>query len=233
MKYNGKSDIFSTYDHWEGPAVSWRRVLMWQRKRFQKINIQNWKRKKLKVRYSRTICAGLTSEKKSESMMRLIQWMTLANWKALETVGKWRGGEEEREEETRGMGFVSLEQSGGLHWRSLVSMSSSSERKSTTRMTQATRMQLKPALSRHTCHRATRRPQQGFSQLDLHTGDAQNKSFLWRKRFILTEMISINGKNNNTEYISSHLMWNIPPGCDFVGIHGALSIGVTFLRNSQ
>ena len=48
-----------------------------------------------------------------------------------------------------------------------MSMSSSKDRKSTTRMTQATRIQLKPALSRQTCHRATRRPQQGFSQLDL------------------------------------------------------------------
>lgn len=76
--------------------------------------------------------------------------------------------------------FVGLvEQSGRLHCRSLVSMSSSSERKSTTRMTQATRMQLKPALSRHTCHRATRRPQQGFSQLELHTG----KSFFKERLF--------------------------------------------------
>lgn len=54
-----------------------------------------------------------------------------------------------------------------LHCKSLVSMSSSKDRKSTTRITQATRMQLKPALSRQTCHRATRRPQHGFSQLDL------------------------------------------------------------------
>lgn len=54
-----------------------------------------------------------------------------------------------------------------LHCRSLVSMSSSSDRKSTTRTTQATRTQLKRALSRQTCHRATRRPQQGFSQFDL------------------------------------------------------------------
>lgn len=46
-------------------------------------------------------------------------------------------------------------------------MSSSSDRNSTTRMTQATRTQLKPALSRQTCHKATRRPQHGFSQLDL------------------------------------------------------------------
>lgn len=58
-----------------------------------------------------------------------------------------------------------------LHCRSLVSMSSSSDRKSTTRMTQATRTQLKPALSRQTCHRATRRPQQGFSQFDLWEGN--------------------------------------------------------------
>lgn len=57
-----------------------------------------------------------------------------------------------------------------LHCRSLVSMSSSSDRKSTTRMTQATRTQLKPALSRQTCHRATRRPQQGFSHFDLWKG---------------------------------------------------------------
>lgn len=46
-------------------------------------------------------------------------------------------------------------------------MRSSKDRKSTTRMTQATKMQLNPALSRQTCHRATRWPQQGFSQLDL------------------------------------------------------------------
>lgn len=57
-----------------------------------------------------------------------------------------------------------------LHCKSLVSMSSSNDRKSTTRMTQATRIQLKPALRRQTCHRATRRPQHGFSQLDL-TGE--------------------------------------------------------------
>ncbi|TNN87618.1 hypothetical protein EYF80_001965 [Liparis tanakae] len=43
----------------------------------------------------------------------------------------------------------------------------SKDRNSTTRTTQATRMQLKPALSMQTCHSATRRPQQGFSQLDL------------------------------------------------------------------
>lgn len=34
---------------------------------------------------------GPTSEKKSDRMMRLIQWMTLANWKALETAGGKEG----------------------------------------------------------------------------------------------------------------------------------------------
>ena len=50
-------------------------------------------------------------------------------------------------------------------------MRSSRTRKSTTRRTLATRMQLKPALSRHTCHRATRRPQHGLSQLELGGGE--------------------------------------------------------------
>jgi hypothetical protein len=46
-------------------------------------------------------------------------------------------------------------------------MRSSRVKKTTTRMTRATRKQLKPALSRHTCHGATLRPQHGFNQLDL------------------------------------------------------------------
>lgn len=53
------------------------------------------------------------------------------------------------------------------HCRSLVSMSSSRVSKSTTKMTQATRKQLKPALSKHTCQSAALLPQHGFSQLDL------------------------------------------------------------------
>lgn len=56
------------------------------------------------------------------------------------------------------------------HCNSLMSMSNSTVSSSTTRMTQATRKQLKPADSRQTCHSAARRPQQGFSQLDLRGG---------------------------------------------------------------
>lgn len=56
------------------------------------------------------------------------------------------------------------------HCNSLVSMSSSSISSSTTRMTQATRKQLKPADSRQTCHSAALRPQHGFSQFDLTDG---------------------------------------------------------------
>lgn len=57
------------------------------------------------------------------------------------------------------------------HCNSLVSMSSSSVSSSTTRMTQATRKQLKPADSRQTCHSAALRPQHGFSQFDLTGGE--------------------------------------------------------------
>ena len=53
------------------------------------------------------------------------------------------------------------------HCNNLVSMSSSRISRSTTRMTQATRKQLKPAESRQTCHSAALRPQHGFSQFDL------------------------------------------------------------------
>jgi hypothetical protein len=53
-------------------------------------------------------------------------------------------------------------------------MSSSRHSSTTTRMTQATRKQLKPALSRHTCHRAALRPQHGFSQLDLTPEGGRN-----------------------------------------------------------
>lgn len=56
------------------------------------------------------------------------------------------------------------------HCNSLVSMSSSSVSSTTTRMTQATRKQLKPADSRQTCHSAALRPQHGFSQFDLTKG---------------------------------------------------------------
>lgn len=54
-------------------------------------------------------------------------------------------------------------------------MRSSRVKKTTTRMTSATRKQLKPALSRHTCHRATLRPQHGFNQLDLERGREERR----------------------------------------------------------
>lgn len=52
-----------------------------------------------------------------------------------------------------------------------MSMSSSSVSSTTTRTTQATRKQLKPADSRQTCHSAALRPQHGFSQFDLTGGE--------------------------------------------------------------
>ena len=61
------------------------------------------------------------------------------------------------------------------HCNSLVSMSSSSVSSSTTRMTQATRKQLKPADSRQTCHSAALRPQHGFSQFDLTGGEEEER----------------------------------------------------------
>ncbi len=61
------------------------------------------------------------------------------------------------------------------HCKSLVSMRSSSVSNSTTRMTQATRKQLKPADSRQTCHSAALRPQHGFSQFDLMVGREEER----------------------------------------------------------
>lgn len=46
------------------------------------------------VRARVRVSQGLTSEKKSERMTRLIQWRMPANWKALETVENQ--GEDER-----------------------------------------------------------------------------------------------------------------------------------------
>ena len=61
-------------------------------------------------------------------------------------------------------------------------MSSSSVSSSTTRMTQLTRKQLKPADSRQTCHSAARLPQHGFSQFDLTRGDRQQERAEERER---------------------------------------------------
>ena len=92
---------------------------------------------------------------------------------ATQKLGAVTGGREpfakNREDFSPGL----LVRCGDLHCRSLVSMSSSRHRKTTSSRRQATRTQLKPALSRHTCHSATLWPQHGFSQLDLY-GETQS-----------------------------------------------------------
>lgn len=57
------------------------------------------------------------------------------------------------------------------HCSSLVSMRSSSVSNTTTKITLATNKELKPALSKQTCHRAALLPQHGFNQLDLRGQD--------------------------------------------------------------
>lgn len=63
-------------------------------------------------------------------------------------------------------------------------MSSSRVSKTTTKMTQATRKQLKPALSKHTCQSAALLPQHGFSQLDLQIKYRDRKREKEKKRTI-------------------------------------------------
>lgn len=82
-------------------------------------------------------------------------------------------------------------------------MSSSSVSSSTTRTTQATRKQLKPADSRQTCHSAALLPQHGFRQLDLSWGRSDEKDGKKAvRRAMCTERSQVKGiyNNNNRRY---------------------------------
>lgn len=53
------------------------------------------------IRFSELLKTCLTSEKKSDSMIRLIQWIMLANWKAFETVDRRKRTNVNQQKNTR------------------------------------------------------------------------------------------------------------------------------------